>query len=287
MNILLQFKKKSHADAYSHDLQLQVSKRLIMISIWALMHVVGKVSVLAIFKTLTMTPLEISRTVTVFVLLIGLIALRCNLQRTKKYQTIINLFLDLCLIYAQFIFYPLIGRGALEIFTKLGVFMYSWITCVSCIATYLAFANWWIRLSVPIIQMIYILVPTVQQEHKLLSPIILVIFSQCIFVYGTFIYIYELYQRKDFLEKRKVYENYEAILRIFDDIIQGIMIVDRDYNLIYSNRTFNSMFNHERSNQTVGSLFSQIQVKSINPQLDTLTTERVLTTTQDESVIHI
>ena len=72
-------------------------------------------------------------------------------------------------------------------------------------------------------------------------------------------------------------------MRIFDDIIQGVMIVDPNYKLIYSNRTIGSMFSQAQNTLALESLFSQIQVKSIHPQLDILITERIQMT-QDETV---
>ena len=286
MNILLRFKQKNHAEAYAHDLQLQVTKRLAMVIIWALLHVAEKFFSLGYYKAVSMTPYDISKMTTIFVLVAGLVILRCNLRRTRKFFTAVNLFLDLCLIWAQFVLYPLVGKGSLDIFTKLGIFAYSWLICISVISTYLAIANWWIKLSIPIIQIVYILVPTIQQEHKLLSPVLIYLACQSAVLYFSYIYIYELFQRKDFLEKRKVYENYEAIMQIFHDIIQGVIIVDPHYNIIYKNRTSGVMFNLAQNTRSLDSLFSHIQVKSITPQLEVMTTERIQTSSHDDSVIY-
>ena len=273
MNILLQFKQKSHSEAYDHDLQLQVTKRLIMVVIWALIQVFGTIANLVTMKVMIMTAFDISKMATIFVLLAGLIVLRCKLQKVKKYLSKINIVLDVCLIWAQFILFPYVGKNGLDSFGKLGVFTLSWCVCLGCYSTYFAVANWWLRAIVPILQIIFFLVPTIQQE--ILWPFILVFAIECMVIYVAFIYVYELYQRKDFLEKRKVYENYEALMQIFDDIIQGVMIVDTNYNLIYSNRTIGSLISYTQNTRSLESLFSDIQVKSMTPRLEAFMTEPI------------
>lgn len=282
MNILLQFKQKSHSEAYSHDLQFQITKRLMMIIIWAVLSIVAKIASYAIIKNLNMHASEIVRMVITLGLLVGLCVLRCNLQRTKKHLDKINIVLDLCLIYVQFVFIPYIGGAVLNYYGKLGVWTLSWVLCIACFSTYFAIAHWWLKIIFPILQVVYFLVPTVQEER--FWPIILILCVECVVVYGSFVYINELYKKKDFLEKRKVYENYEAILRIFDDINQGVMIVDANYSLIYSNRTVELMFNQSQRNLSLENLFSQIQVKSMSPGLELHLTERVQTNCDDDSV---
>ena len=152
-----------------------------------------------------------------------------------------------------------------------------WLTCIGCFSIYYVVVSWWIKAIAPIIQIVYFLVFIVQAEFY--WPAILIFAAESAIMYLCYVYIHEKYMRKDFIEKRKVYENYEAIMKIFDDIIQGIMIVDQEYKIIYSNRTVDLMFNLQRP-QEVGSsierLFSEIQVKTISPRMDAPGTERMM-----------
>ena len=285
MNIFLQFKQKSHSVAYNHDMQLQVTKRLIMVVIWALISVGGTIASFSIAKTIAMSSYDITKQTAIVVSVAGLIFLRCNLQKTKKYLGIINIALDLCLIYVQLILFPYVGGNGLAAFGKLGAFTLGWCACLGCYATYFAIANWWLKAIVPILQIIYFLIPTAEAEAY--WPLIAVFAVQCMVIYAVFIYISEVYQKKDFLEKRKVYENYEAIMRIFDDIIQGVMIVDPNYKLIYSNRTIELMFKRQESSSSLENLFSQIHVKSISPRLEMFMTEAIqVSGDQEDSVIN-
>ena len=283
MNVFLQFKKKSHSVAYDHDLELQVAKRLWMILVMVIMNV-GTLFVnwAALGVGLSkMAPYDIARTVALVVLLGCLFILKCTFHRATNYLGKINFFLDICLIYCAFVPFPYLGKEGLIPLTKFGVWVIVWSFSLMAFSSTFAIANWWLRATGPIFQVIFFLVPMTQEE--LFWRAIIIVVFECLILYACFTYIGEKFQRKDFLEKRKVYENYEAIKRIFDDIIQGIMIVDPNYNLIYSNRTIDVMFGRSHDNRSLDVLFSQIQVKSINPQLETLATERIQTT-HDESV---
>lgn len=286
MNIFLQFKKKSHSEAYAHDLESQVNKRLWMITVSVILNITSLLISWAIVKVVSISTFDLTKAVALYTILVSLCFLKCKFRRMKKYIGKMNFLMDLCLIYCSFQAFPLINPHLLDPLTKLGAFTLMWsISLTSFTSTYV-FANWWLRAIGPIIQLIYFVVPTVQREPiPILRSIILHIAIESLIGYFCIIYIFERYQRKDFLEKRKVHENYEAIMKIFDDIIQGVMIADPNYKLIYSNRTIDSMFGQRQEHHSLENLFSQIQVKSISPQLDIMSTERIQTT-QDESVTY-
>ena len=283
MNFLLQFKQKNHSQAYDHDLQLQITKRLILVVIWGLISFSGNVATYAMLGFISMSALNVIKLTTIGVCMISVCVLRCNIRRTQRYFGIINFVLDLGLIWAQFQLFPYVGRSGLAAYGKLASFTFGWSVCLGCYATYYAIQNWWLKAIVPIVQMVYMLIPTAQEE-KIYWPFIVTIAVQCMAIYVAFIYVAEVFQRKDFLEKRKVYENYEALMRIFDDINQGVMIVDPNYKRIYSNRTIDTMFNQSQDNPSLEDLFSQIQVKSLTPKLETFATEPIQMPHEDDSV---
>ena len=282
MDIFLRFKKKGHSVAYDHDLELQVAKRLWMILAMAITNLGSVFVTWAVVGVVTApTPWDITKTVLIYVLLGCLCFLKWKFRYCKKHLNKINFFLDIFLIYYAFQPFPFIGRAGLAPITKPGLWLLVWTYSLLCFSTTYAITNWWLRSLGPIAQVIFFLIPIAQEE--MLWRIITVVVAQCLTLYFCIIYIFERYQRKDFLEKRRVYENYEAIMRIFDDIIQGVMIVDPKYKLIYSNRTVDSMFGQQQVNRSLEYLFSQMQVKSIFPQLEVMITERIQTT-NDESV---
>ena len=283
MNIFLQFKKKTHAEAYDHDLEIQVTKRLWMVIVMTVINVISMVSTWILAKRVSMATYDATKRIAIFVLLVGLCVLKWKFHRVKKYLGKINFVLDVILMYFSFIPFPLIGENQFDPLTSLGTVTLMWSISLICFTSTYAIANWWLRALGPIIQVIYFFVPTVIREKY--WSLIVISAVQCLVLYGGYIYVYELFQRKDFLEKRKVYENYEAIKQIFDDIIQGVMIVDPNYKPIYSNRTFNTMFNVQKSKHSLETLFSQILVKRITPHMELLVTEQIQMS-QDTSVIY-
>ena len=283
MNIFLQFKKKSHAEAFSHDLQLQVTKRLIMVSIWAGITLVGTIVSFILAKRISMTALVLAKNLVLLFALCVLCFVRCYIQQVKKYMTWINLLLDICLIFVQVVLYPLIGSKGTNSFDKTSIFVLGWCLCLGCYSIYYAVVNWWLKAIFPVLQVAFFLIFVIGNQKY--SWAVAVVAAQCVAMYLIYSYIYERYQRYDFLEKWKIYENYEATRKIFDDIIQGIMIVDENYKIIYSNRTIDLMFNRPKFS-SVDKLLSQIHVKTITPRLEILATEPILTSNEsgEESV---
>ena len=280
MNIFLQFKNKNHSKAYDHDLELQVAKRLWMVLAMAITNL-GSIFVTWAVVGVVTTPTnwDLAKTVLIYVLLGCLCFLKWKFRYCKKHLNKINFCIDVFLIYYAFQPFPFIGRAGLAPITKPGLWLLVWTYSLLCFSTTYAITNWWLRSLGPIAQVIFFLIAIAQEE--MLWRIITVVVAQCLILYFFIIYFFERYQRKDFLEKRKVYENYEAVMQIFNDIIQGVMIVDPNYNWIYSNKTMNTMFGRAQDNHSIENLFSQIHVKSISPQLEILPTERIQTTYDD------
>ena len=282
MNIFLQFKKKSHSVAYDHDLEIAVTKRKWMMAWMTIMNLGAMFLNWGIARRAYVSKYELTKTIAIISLFISLCLLKWKFHRVKKYLSKINFVLDIILIYFAFIPFPLLNPRQFDPLTSLGTVTLMWSVSLICFTSTYAIANWWLRALGPIIQVIYFFIPTIIGEPYWQAIIVVAI--ECLILYGGFIYIYEKYQRKDFLEKRKVYENYEAILQIFDDINQGVMIVEPNYKFIYSNKTIDKMFRKpEQGEWSLDHLFSQITVKSITPLLENLVTDQIQMT-QDESV---
>ena len=279
MDIFLRFKNKKHAEAYSCDMENQVQRRIVMLGIG------GSVS-LAIYPFMSQfVPKVVNKTSQILLTLrlifmvvnfIGHLLLKKYMHRLKPLvPTLINL-LDLSSMAAVFVVYPIAANISIDDFSKLGVYVWAWSAAFGTISAYLILASWWMKLLSASAQMAFFLYFVVKRE-PLYSPI---------FIFGmtgllTFVflsYTQEIFQKKDFLEKRKIYDNYEALMRIFDDICQGIIIMDTKLKITYANRTVDAMFKRQSSQKVVKieELFAEIQVKAVIPSVVPLITERVL-----------
>ena len=272
MNIFLRFKEKNHAKAYSHEFQLLTNKRIIMVLLWTLITVLANIIQMTINRKIHLTFFYIIRLVMLFISLCGLCCLKRNALRIRRHIHLVNIVLDICLMINQIIVYPLLGKESIEAFGKSGVFLIAWCSSLICFSLYYFLVNWWMRVIGPVIQVLYFVVTICDGEMSKTTTITLAV--QAMLTYSVFIYINERYQRIDFLEKRKVYENYESIKKIFDDIIQGVIIIDRECQVIYCNQTANVMFDlrtgmlEAESHCALRSVLSQLRVKSIYPRIE-------------------
>ena len=289
MDIFLQFKNKSYAKSYSHDLKLQLKRRAAMISLIFVVFVVPNAISVRLNPSLVSTKskallwLRLSACV---LTLAGIYLLKRNVLKCKKHIGKINIILDALTALPPFVVYPLIGNFNLDQFSHLGMYIYSWSAALCAFSMAFTFGNWWMKAVVSIAQYIYFFIFLFQREQY--SIPIFTFGIQAIILYLALTYLQEKYDRINFLEKQTTHDNYEAIKKIVDDISQGIMIVDQSNEVIYANRIVYTLLNQDQQQSvSLSTLFSQVNVKSISPQIpiDILQTERILSMQDIETVI--
>ena len=282
MNILLRFKQEKYSQAYSQDTQLHFQKRVAFMLLFTTLSLGGYcISFAANQNTYSTVSKWLSgaRLVLMSATVLCLFCLSRIRLKTARYAKCVSICLDIFFIFLLFISYPLTGSAVIDTFEKSGVFVIAWCSGIGSFAMYFIIANWWVRVLVPIIQIIYFLSFAVMRESD--SEIIVLVAIESVVLFLFYNYFNEKQQRKTFLEQRKLHENSETIKSILDDISQGIMIIDQQTNLVYANRTVNRMFGGSREIYSVNSLFSELHVKSILPRMESLTTEQI-STSQDQ-----
>ena len=283
MDIFLRFKSNRHTEAYSQDLVLQLHKRCVMMASLAAIFVLLNVISYAIYPSsgsLSSIMLVMSRVIAGLIVLLGICLMRRKMGRLQRYMFVVNIILDALLIFISFVFYPVLGNLGVDSFSKLGVYVIGWSSCYAVCFVNFMLHHWWMRIGMLFAQMGYFLVFVMQRE-PLPGPI-LIIAIEGIVLYVAMNYIHEKYERLDFFEKRKVYDNYEAIKKIFDDISQAILIADNKNQIVYSNQAVHRLFG--RSEESCSLLFSDVRVKSMFPQIDTVFTEQVLASRENEGL---
>ena len=268
MDIFLRFKNKKHAEAYAYDLKYHIQNRLFMLgtgvsvssAVYAFTsifnpNVGNKASQLLVAVRFALTLLA----------LIGYYLLKKYMHRVKPYASKLVILLDAISLAGQFVIYPISGNIVVDNFSKLGVYVWAWCAAFCVFSVYIILLNWWMKMLNVALQMGFFLYFVIKRE-PLYSPIISLALMG-VFCFTFLSYMQEMFQKRDFLEKRKLYDNYEALKRIFDDICQGIIIVDTKFNTIYANRTVEAMFNRQSSQKgvVVEELFAEVQVKTVIP----------------------
>mgnify|MGYP001224405144 CR=1 FL=1 len=286
MDIFLRFKNKKHAEAYSYDLEQQVHNRFFMIgtgacvasTIYVIMYAFNpKVGNQASQILLTL------RFILTTLSLLGYYLLKMYMKRIKPLAPKLLVILDIICLAAQFVIYPISGNVAVDNFSKLGVYVWAWCAAFCAFTMYIILLNWWMKMFNLVLQMGFFLYFVIKREPVYTPILTLALIGVLSFVFLS--YMQEMFQKRDFLEKRKLYDNYEALKRIFDDICQGIIIVDTKFNTIYANRTVEAMFNRQSSQKgvVVEELFAEVQVKTVIPPNMSPITEGAMIT-QDSNI---
>ena len=290
MDIFLRFKNKKHAEAYACDLEYQVQTRLVMLSIGMSVSITVY-TIMSVFNpnlgnkaSQLLVAVRFSLTL---VALLGYYLLKKYMHQVQPYASKLVILLDIVCLVGQFVIYPISGNIAVDNFSKLGVYVWAWCAAFGAFSVYFILTNWWLKMLNIVLQMAFFLYFVVKRE-----PIFTPILNLCFIAVFSFVflsYTQEMYQKKDFLEKRKLYDNYEALKRIFDDISQGIVIVDTEFKTIYANRTIASMLNRHSPQKAVviEELFSEIQVRAISPALMSTTSERITLSKQKAQVARL
>ena len=289
MDLFLRFKNTKHAEAYTWGLELQIHRRLVMVSLslvigsgvfvgmYAFNPKVGnRASQILLAARFTLTILG----------LLGNYLLKKYMCRLKPQAPKLIILLDTISCAAQFVCYPVVGSIAVDNFNKLGIYVWAWCAAFVAFTVYFTLCSWWMKVINVLVQKGFFFYFVIKREPAFIPTLTLAL--SAVFTFLAFTYVQERFAKMDFLEKMKILDNYEAIKRIFDDISQGIIISDTKFNIIYSNRTIGAMLNRRSSEATVGiqELFSEVQVKAVNPPLMSLITERIMLSQENIQVIN-
>ena len=296
MDIFLRFKDKKHAEAYSWDIELQIHRRIVMSGIaCAITTFIYGIMYLFMPRVGSRTSqlLLAIRLLLLALHLLGLHWVKKNIHRLKpQVSNLLNL-LDLEGCASNFVIYPISGNITVDNFSKLGVYVWAWCAAFCAFCIYLVLFSWWVKVLNMLAQLVFFFYFVMEKE-----PMYAPIFTFALIGITSFVFLsysMEMYKKIDFLEKRKIDENYEAIKRIFDDICQGIVIVDTKFSTIYANRTVELMFNRQSPQKAnhqspkkalaIEELFAELEVKTIIPAMVSLSREGILPSQENIPVI--
>ncbi len=78
------------------------------------------------------------------------------------------------------------------------------------------------------------------------------------------VYNRERYDRNQHIERIKIFQDSQAVLKILDDITEGILIIDESKNILYTNSPVKSML--QTDNPNLNQLFSGVSVKMVSSE---------------------
>lgn len=276
MNILLKFRTPAHDEAYTQDFAIQLRKRFKLCLLGFIFYLVGFTVVNLTDQGSRSSTSKILYGFRLACLLFVIISTYClgrKWKNPKKSMRNFNMFLDIFIFAIIFTFYPLGMGPAASVYGQAGIYISQWSNGYFIANALMLLSNWWIRSLAVIAQFLYFIICIVLREDHPVPQIAVVLFTSAVCV--CWMYLNEKYERLNFLEKRKVYENFEALKKIFDDVSQGIAIIERnDYSNFYQNHSLSEIFDTQSSIDWKR-LFPQIKVRKISPYIEISSKSRV------------
>lgn len=289
MNVFLKFKSPEHKEAYTQDHALHLQKRLRMIFLAFIFSVIT-LTIMFLMEGQSVTPAAAvffpTKAAIILILAISIYFLsKKNSARIMKHINKINVVLDIMLSIVQFSYYPLVTSASTKGLGAMGVFTWIWANGFLYSHSLYLISNVWIRIVMTILQFSYFIMFTFLRETKAVPASVGALFTLIICV--GWIYTHERYERLNFLEKRKAYENYEALKKIFDDVSQGIAIIDKNnYSSFYENHSLGRIFDSQAKIDWKW-LSSRIKVRKITPSIEVIGKSRIVNDTERDGVIAV
>ena len=262
MNICLRFKNKAHNQAFVSDFSTRIKRKSIKGLIINGCFAAGIIAQ-QIAKNQPITSRaegwSLIKVAIALLWIVGIFFISLKLERVKKCHKLIFLLFDIVQCCAALSFIPMSHSAFKEMGDNLALSI-GWGAGLQYIAGILLIDSWQIRTAHVFFQSIFYTLNLAFNGQSTYSSYIYLIDS--IVMYVLFFYFSEKFTRMEFLEKRKMYEDSEAVKSILDDITEGIVIITRQSKILYMNQPVQKMFRLEQQ-KTTEELFSRIKIKSM------------------------
>ena len=262
MNFCLGFEKQKHYQAFVSDFSVRVKRKLIeglIINGSFAISVITQYAADTQSKSVSVVIWSLSKLSITLLWIIGIACIRIRLEKFKKYHRLIFLLFDIFQCCSTINLYPFFSHGQQKRYGGLGLLINGWYNGVSYFLAIQLIECWQIKVLHILFQTIlfgvYIGKIETYPTAQLMSAM------QSFIVFSLSQYFREKFIRMDFLEKRKVYDDSEAVKSILDDITEGIMIINQERKILYMNQPVQKMFKLEKKYPE--DLFSRIKIKSV------------------------
>lgn len=260
MNVWLGFKNSKHYDAYVSNFPTRVKRKFI---IGLIVNGSFAVSVIAQRIALGAKPTSFAEKwaltkISISLLwIIGVFSIRLKLEKFKKYHKLIFFLFDIVQSCAAFNFHPIVSMGKVAGIQPSTI---TWISGLHYVAALLLIESWKIRV-VHVFSQVLLFLVYIESVEKITIPV-LVFLIIAFLMFSSFFYFREKFTRMEFLEKRKMYEDSEAVKSILDDITEGIVIINKQKKILYLNQPVQKMLKLNQ-HETTDDIFSRIRIKSV------------------------
>ena len=259
MNACLGFKSKCHSESFHSDFPHGLHKRFILAIIIFFLHTIW----LGIDDGLNFSQGNLIVTIWTYVRILGsilwIIYVYWMKRRYRRYikRAKLNLFiLDLLALVSTAEVLPMPVQSNL---TDMASTITGWNFGVYFVCSIMLIGAWQLRVLACIVQLT--LSATIIITTAEIPTTDLINLFQVFCVYVAFTYLNEKYYRIDFLERTKIHEDSNAIRKVLDDILEGIVIIDGEKQVQYFNESAEKIFKQKIS--TVETAFQDFIVQAI------------------------
>ena len=261
MNVLLGFKSDQHSNAFFSSFSVRVRRKVFE------GLAINGTNVLSIIVQLILEPGTITSNSLIWIFIklsialfwmLGILCIRMRLEKLRKYHKIIFLLFNVLQTLSLTNLFPYFSQAQQKSLGPLGLLIYGWCIGIEYVCGSVLIDSWQMKVMHCLGQVIFFAVYVFEVEAQPRS--VFIILLAMFFMFSFSVYLREKYTRVDFLEKRKIYENSEAVKTILDDITEGIVIINQNKDILYLNQPVQRMFKLE--DQTTASLFSKFKIKS-------------------------
>ena len=287
MNCGLQFRAKSDSDAYFDSSEHRIKQRIIKIICAILIYgMTNGIRLLIDHDSgeIGNNMLIIGRICLLLLAAVGYHCLRRKFKKLQRRRLYINLVIGFLILASQFSLFPVLTNASLHQLNSFQLLVYGWSSAMFFFSSLFLIEYWWMGIIAILIHCVYFIIFLAMDEN---STIDICYLLGAVALYVIVGYLAERNKRMHFLIERKNFKNFQAILKIFDDIAQGIMIFDQEMELLYHNKTIHSMFTVIQDNDKtlLRTIFDQVKLKKAAPEIERHDTKRITTNDHSEVIL--
>ena len=269
MDYLLRFKSHFYSQTFSSDLSIRLKTRFYLglaVNACFLILLINDLLYHAPLSKTLIDEFEYPR-LALLILWIIIMGYFCRrTQKLKRYATVIQVILDIIMVFiASTDFFWILASHASETPTDIrGDEVIGWSTGVLFSCSLFLINSWQTRIIACIFKfIIFTLVTLISIE---LSEWKIGILGAILLLQSYTVYNRERYDRRQHIERMKVFQDSQAVLKILDDITEGILIIDECTRIRYMNMPVKKIFRSDTP--SLNDLFSKITVKSVSSSQD-------------------
>lgn len=263
MDTCLRFRKKSHQKAHSKDLTREFKFKSTVCLFGIMVFCLGSIIDYSFHEARRVNAWKVSIIIFSILAVLSLPVLywiSFGSNKITKYRKYLVRGADfIILLCCVFLIVNLLIFEDRD-YGRIGFMLFGWVLCTMFHSIFDLVGNFGFRIVAYFCTLAAIFIPLVLQESDWDGIICAVI--EAFLIYAFYTYNSEKYEKISYLERYRANNDFRTVTKILGDVIEGIVIIDEDDTILYSNEAVSNMIGDEEI--TVQSVFSKLKVRAVN-----------------------